>query len=113
MIERIKIRLNITDTTKDTLLNELITSACDSIMLRVGVTVFPRILESIAVETVIAMYNRLGSEGLESERIDVITNDFINDLLEPYQEQLESFKVGLKDIDENATGAGTGGVIFY
>lgn len=44
----------------------------------------PKELEYIVVETSIARYNRLGSEGLTSEGIDVITQSFTEDLFEPY-----------------------------
>lgn len=113
MLTRIKIRLGITDTTQDDLLNELITSARDVISLRVGVITFPKVLESIAVEVVISAYNRRGSEGASSEAVDVISTSYIKDLLEPYTEQLESFKKGLEKGTEDATGSKRSGVKFY
>lgn len=113
MLTRIKIRLGINDDAQDDLLNEFITSTCDVISLRVGVITFPKVLESIAVETVISAYNRRGSEGASSEAVDVISTSYITNLLEPYAEQLENFKKGLTQGTEDATGTGRSGVRFF
>lgn len=113
MLERIKIRLGITDEEQNVVINELITSARDVISLRVGVIIFPKVLESIAVEVVIAAYNRRGSEGASSEAVDVISTSYIKDLLEPYTEQLENFKKGLEKGTEDAIGGNRRGVKFF
>ena len=102
MIKRIKTRLGINDDAQDELLNELITSIRDVISLRVGVIIFPKVLESIAVEVVISAYNRRGSEGASSEAVDVISTSYITNLLEPYTQGTE-----------DTTGTGRSGVRFF
>lgn len=108
ILGRVKIRLSIVDESKDLLLSDIIQSVTDNIAIRAGVLTFPALLNSIAVDVSIAYYNRLGSEGLQSEGIDVISSNFITDLLVPYDPQIDEFKQGLSDNDMPDKG-----VVFY
>lgn len=56
----------------------------DALLAKIVSDSVPQSLEYIVLETSIARYNRLGSEGLSSEGIDVISQSFIEDLFEPY-----------------------------
>lgn len=76
---------------KDALLQVLIQNQVEAILLLIKEEVLPDSLAYIAVETTIARYNRLGSEGLQSEGIDVISQTFIEDLMAPYQAQLNNY----------------------
>jgi hypothetical protein len=69
------------------LLDELITTALDRINLRLGLTLLPPELESVAVEVVCAMYNRSQSsnEGIKSENVDTFSVTFVDDILEEYE----------------------------
>ncbi|WP_368305109.1 phage head-tail connector protein [Listeria monocytogenes] len=108
ILDRVKTRLSILDGSKDTILEDIIQSVTDNIAIRAGVLSFPAILNSIAVDVCIAYYNRLGSEGLQSESIDVISSNFIIDLLEPYDKQIDEFKKGLSENDMPSKG-----VVFF
>ena len=76
---------------KDALLQVLIQNQLEAIKLLIKEDVVPDSLAYIAVETTIARYNRLGSEGLKSEGIDVISQSFTENLLEPYQTQISGY----------------------
>lgn len=93
MLNRLKIRIADID---EPLAGELVKTAQDRILLRVGLKSesFPSELESIAVEVVSAMYNRhqMNHEGVDSERVDVFSVKFVNDLLKEYEPELDEFK---------------------
>ncbi|MBC2370155.1 phage head-tail connector protein [Listeria booriae] len=100
VLVRVKARLSIADNTKDALLNEIVRGVTDNIAIRVGLVAFPAVLSSIAVDVSVATYNRVGSEGLTSESIDVISSAFIVDLLEAYDAQFSEYKKGLSADEE-------------
>lgn len=79
------------DADKEAQLNEIIQIQYESLSSLLNTTTVPAQLEYIVVETSIARYNRLGSEGLKSEGIDVIAQNFIENLFEPYQAQIQSY----------------------
>lgn len=72
-------------------IEELIINQMDALEVKLG-TDIPKTLEFIVVETSIARYNRLGSEGLKSEGIDVISQSFIEDVFEPYVSAISDYK---------------------
>ena len=78
------------------LAKELIKTASDRILLKVGTgqTVFPVELESIAVEVVVAMYNRhkMRNEGVQSESADAFSVSFIKELLKEYEEEFANYR---------------------
>ncbi len=69
------------------LIDELIRTALDRINLRLGVTVLPIELESIAVEVVCAMCNKsqANNEGIKSENVDTFSVTFVDDILAEYE----------------------------
>ena len=87
---------------------ELIRTAKDRIKLRVGYyeDAFPSELESIVVEVVCAMYNRmqLNQEGVDSERVDVFSVKFIANLLDEYKDELEAFKYKVHEEELEVSG---------
>ena len=89
ILTRVKAILGVQD--KDSLLEVLIQNQTEALLAVIGETVLPESLMYIVVETVIARYNRLGSEGLKSETIDVIGQTFTENLLEPYQTQISGY----------------------
>ena len=89
ILTRVKAILGVQD--KDSLLEVLIQNQTEALLAVIGETVLPDSLMYIVVETVIARYNRLGSEGLQSEGIDVISQTFIEDLMAPYQAQISGY----------------------
>lgn len=71
--------------------SELILNQMEALEVKLGTPV-PAELDFIVVETSIARYNRLGSEGLKSEGIDVISQTFIEDVFQPYLSDIALFK---------------------
>lgn len=76
---------------KDMVLNELITNQTDAVNLYCGTTTLPTELEFIVVETTIARYNRLGSEGYSQEQIDSLGTSFAQDLLAPHKPSMDRY----------------------
>lgn len=70
LLERVKVRLGIADTSKDDLLSELIMSAKEYVVTfcnRAGMEDIPASLDGIIIKMVVIDYNKIGSEGLKSE----------------------------------------------
>lgn len=104
ILDRVKVRIPDID---DNIANELITTASDRIKLRVGVKEeLPKELESICVEVVTAMYNRhqMNHEGVDTERVDVFSVKFVNDLLKQYHNEFEEYKEMLADEEDEHRG---------
>lgn len=105
MLDRLKIRIPGID---EPLAQELIKTAKDRILLRVGIkkTLFPPELESICVEIVTAMYNQheMNHEGVDSESVDVFSVKFVNDLLKQYEDELREYKTMLSDEEDSNRG---------
>jgi len=105
MIERLTVRINDIDTD---LAEELIKTAKDRILLRVGLkqTLIPAELESICVEVVHSMYNRhkMNHQGVDTESVDVFSVKFINRLLDEYQPELEEYRRMYKTEQDESAG---------
>lgn len=101
MLERVKLRLGITDAEKDSIISELITTVKSRIALRVGLKDFPTQLDSIAVDIVVTYFNRIGAEGSETEKLDVISTTYIKSIMSEYNEEFQAYKNGLADDIEN------------
>jgi hypothetical protein len=97
IIDRVKIRI---PEAKDNVLEELITSAADRILLRIGKDALPTKLETIAVEIVTKMYRKLYYEGITSESADTLTVSFVEDIFAEYEEEFDRW---LK-LDDEAEG---------
>lgn len=95
IIDRVKIRI---PEAKDGVLEELIISATDRILLRIGKDELPQKLETIAVEIVTKMYRRMMYEGISSESADSLNVTFIDDIFAEYDEEFEKW---LKRSDED------------
>jgi Phage gp6-like head-tail connector protein len=94
MLNRVKTILAIepSNAEKDTILNEFISNFSNAVNLYCGTTDLPLTLEFIVVEAVIARYNRLGSEGLTKEDIDVISLTYQEEILKPYMTYMDAYK---------------------
>lgn len=87
--DRVKIRIpEITDP----LLDEFAQTAIDRINLRVGVTLLPVELESVAVDVVCAMYNRKYHEGIKTEGADIFSVTFVDNILKEFEEDFKLYK---------------------
>ena len=88
----------ITSNEKDAIINEFISNFTNAVNLYCGTETLPKQLEFIVVESTIARMNRVGSEGLKSENIDVIGLSYIEDILEPYQPYMDAYKQSSKKV---------------
>lgn len=95
--ERVKVRLPDIDAG---LLDEYYKTATDRIMLRLGVTLYPVELESIAVEVICAMYNRRRHEGIKDESVDTFRVSFVDDILKEFEEDLQRY-LAMKEKQDN------------
>lgn len=100
MLDRVKLILSIdvVDYSKDDLLYEFINNHTDAVNLYCGTDSIPLPLEFIVVECTVARYNRLGSEGLSQEQIDVINSVYQSDLFTSYIPYMESYKKSNKKL---------------
>lgn len=67
---------------KSSILSELTQLTIDNLQIKLGAEI-PEELTFIVVEVTIARYNRLGSEGASTVRIDAISYSY-DELFEPY-----------------------------
>lgn len=95
--ERVKVRIPEIDLD---LLDELIKTATDRINLRLGLTILPPELESVAVEVVCAMHNRKYHEGIKSEGADTFSISFVDDILKEYEKDFKLY-LELKNKQDN------------
>lgn len=91
MLDKIKLLLGIKDNSKDELLNELITLCATPICNYIGEDELPLKLNSCLIEFVIVRYNRLNSEGFNSESIDGASISFIDNYFETIKSQLDDY----------------------
>lgn len=74
------------------LLAELEKTATDRIRLRIGESIFPTELESIAVEVICAMFNKSYHEGIKSENVDSsFSISFVDDILNEYEKEFVNY----------------------
>ncbi|WOD61765.1 hypothetical protein NQZ71_13165 [Niallia taxi] len=85
------------------LLDELVMTALDRINIRLGVTILPVELESVAVDIVCAMYNKWlnSNEGMKSENVDTSKVTFFDDILSEYKTDFSRY-LEVKKKQENA-----------
>lgn len=72
-------------------IDALIANMIDAVNLYCGTDTLPTELEFIVVETTVARYNRLGSEGISQEQIDSLGTSFAQDLLAPYKPSMDRY----------------------
>lgn len=97
VLERVKVRI---PEAKEGVLEELITSATDRILLRIGKDELPAKLETIAVEIVTKMYRKMYYEGITSESADTLTVSFVENIFAEYEEEFERWM----KLDDEAEG---------
>ena len=97
VLERVKVRI---PEAKSDILEELVSSATDRILLRIGKDELPAKLETIAVEIVTKMYRRMMYEGISSESADTLNVTFIDDIFAEYEEEFKRWMA----LDDEAEG---------
>lgn len=93
MLDDLKVLLNLTDTSKDELLNTLISLKGRKLSNALGGVIVPIELEYIITELVINHYNRLGNEGIAATSVEGISTNYIDSTneLEPYNEVIAKY----------------------
>lgn len=91
MLDEIKKSLEISSSDKDELLESLIKRCSQPVLNYINLPTIPKELEYIVIELVLARYNRLGSEGLNSESVDGVSYNYSADILAPYRLDLDSW----------------------
>lgn len=94
MLEKIKIRLGITDNERNLLINDLIDDTKEDIKSYINtddLEIIPGI-ERIIKELVILKFNRLGAEGITSENIEGVQQSYIDGLPNDLKKKLNRLR---------------------
>ena len=84
-LDNVKILLSLVDDdTQDELLAVLLNNAANTIKLYLGVDEMPRELEFIAEQMTVVKYRRIGAEGIDTEKIDVLSTKYVKDDIKPF-----------------------------
>lgn len=74
-LTNIKLKLGLLDDSEDELLAVLLSDSINYMMVYIGEDV-PKELEFIAEEVAIKRYRRIGSEGISTEKVDVLSTTY-------------------------------------
>ena len=93
-LERIKTVLKIKDgdDSKDALLTILLENAISTICVFLGVNTFPDSLSFIAEELTVSRYNKIGAEGISTEKIGELSTTYSVNDLGRYKDILKMYK---------------------
>ena len=92
MLERIKLLLNITDDSKDALLNELIDNATEFAQNYINNDDALDHLTGALIAMVIYDYNRMGTEGLTSENYSGVSFGYASGYSDDIMKQLRRYR---------------------
>ena len=92
MLERIKLLLNITDDSKDALLNELIDNATEFVQNYINNDDALENLTGTLIAMVIYDYNRMGTEGLTSENYSGVSFGYASGYSDDIMKQLRRYR---------------------
>jgi hypothetical protein len=88
---RIKTLLSLTDNSKDELLAILINNAMHTVCTYIGANELPNELTFVVEELTVVKYRRLGAEGIDTEKIDVLSTKYVVDELNPFKTILDQY----------------------
>ena len=92
-LDNIKVLLSLTDDdSQDEMLGILYDNAVSTILLFLGIRSMPSELSFIAEQMTVVKYRRVGAEGINTEKIDVLSTKYENDDLKPFKELLLQYK---------------------
>ena len=92
-LDNVKVLLSLTDdSSQDELLTVLLNNAVSTIILYLGVADIPAELTFIAEQMTVIKYRRIGAEGIDTEKIDVLSTKYIADDLKPFISMLDRYK---------------------
>ena len=92
-LDNVKVLLSLTDdSSQDELLTVLLNNAVSTIILYLGVEDIPDELTFIAEQMTVIKYRRIGAEGIDTEKIDVLSTKYIADDLKQFISMLDRYK---------------------
>lgn len=92
-LDNIKVLLSLTDDdSQDEILAVLLNNAANTVKLYLGIDEIPRELEFVAEQMAVIKYRRLGAEGIETEKIDVLSTKYEKNDIAPFKEILAMYK---------------------
>ena len=92
-LDNVKVLLSLTDdSSQDGLLTVLLNNAVSTIILYLGVEDIPDELTFIAEQMTVVKFRRIGAEGIDTEKIDVLSTKYIADDLKPFISMLDRYK---------------------
>ena len=89
--DRVSNRLPNESNVDEIFIMEAIQTIEDRLNIRLGTIVLPIIFESILVDAVVKMIRRQYYEGINTERIDTIQTTFIDNILDEYDKEIQTF----------------------
>ena len=93
-LDNIKVLLSLVDDdSKDSVLTVLLNNAVNTITLYLGVEDIPEELTFIAEQMTVIKYRRIGAEGIDTEKIDVLSTKYVADDLKPFTTLLDQYKM--------------------
>lgn len=108
-LDSVKRYIGINDTSKDELILEIISDVEQQLKILTGLLILPVDLNFVVKEVSIVRYNRLGSEGMETEDVDGYKVKYLKDDFSPYL----SFILSFADAGEEDSGTQEGSVTFF
>ena len=93
-LDNIKVLLSLVDDdSQDSVLTVLLNNAVNTITLYLGVEDIPEELTFIAEQMTVIKYRRIGAEGIDTEKIDVLSTKYVADDLKPFTTLLDQYKM--------------------
>ena len=93
-LDNIKVLLSLSDdNSQDNILTVLLNNAVSTINLYLGVEDIPEELVFIAEQMTVIKYRRIGAEGIDTEKIDVLSTKYVADDLKPFTSLLDQYKM--------------------
>ena len=93
-LDNIKVLLSLVDDdSQDNVLTVLLNNAVNTITLYLGVEDIPEELTFIAEQMTVVKYRRIGAEGIDTEKIDVLSTKYVADDLKPFTSLLDQYKM--------------------
>ena len=92
MLNNIKVMLGISDDSKDELINILIDNAISYVLASTHRNCLPPELEAVIIQCVIWDYNKLGSEGLNSEAYSGLSYNYQAEYPDNIMRQIRAYR---------------------
>lgn len=101
--KEVKEYLGLADSSKDSLLKLIVLNTINALILRLDGVQFDNNLSFIVVEVSVSRFNRLGSEGMKAQTVDVMRQEFLESDFTPYEAMIDMFVRSKK----GSTGSGS------